>query len=198
MDKKRAIRPDRNLLAKYYAYLILVILFFIFPWFLLVLVPAVGVPFVVIFTMVNALWIVVAIILLSRYYRSIEYEMRDEELIVRRGVITKSEATVPYRTVTNIDVKRGPLDRMLGIGGLHIHTAGYSGQESSAEATLDGLRDYEGILADLRAVMHRYRARTGVAVGVNDVEELAGASTDAVLHEILAELRALRRHVEQS
>jgi hypothetical protein len=30
MDKKRTVRPERNLLAKYYAYLILVVLFFIF------------------------------------------------------------------------------------------------------------------------------------------------------------------------
>jgi uncharacterized membrane protein YdbT with pleckstrin-like domain len=135
---------------------------------------------------------------LATIHRSIEYEMGEEELVVRRGIITKSEATVPYRTVTNIDVKRGPLDRMLGISGLHIHTAGYSGQESSAEATLVGLREYEGILTELRAALHRYRARTGVAVGFDEVEEPAGAPTEVVLHEILAELRALRRHVEQS
>ncbi len=197
MDKQHLIRPDRNLLIKYYAYLVLSILFFILPWLLIALAPEVGWLFVPIYILANMLWIVPVAILVPLYYRSIEYEMGEEELVVRRGIITKSEANVPYRTVTNIDVKRGPLDRMLGIGGLHIHTAGYGGQQSSAEATLVGLRDYEGMLAELRAALHRYRARTGVAVGVNEVEELAGASTDVVLREILAELRALRQHMER-
>jgi membrane protein YdbS with pleckstrin-like domain len=198
MSTERVIRPDRNLLVKHYVYLILSIIFFVLPGFLIALAPGLGWRFVLIYTLANGLWILPVAILLPLYYRSIEYEMGEEELVVRRGIITKSETTVPYRTVTNIDIKRGPLDRLLGIGGLHIHTAGYSGQENSAEATLVGLRDHKGMLAELRAALHRYRARTGPAVGVDEVEELAGAPTDMVLREILAELRALRRHMEQS
>jgi membrane protein YdbS with pleckstrin-like domain len=196
--EQRVIRPDKSLLIKYYIYLILPLFFLMLFGLLLTISPSIGWIFMFIYTLANAIWVVPAAILMPLYYRSIEYEMGEEELVVRRGIITKSEATVPYRMVTNIDVKRGPLDRLLGIGGLHIHTAGYSGQQSSAEATLVGLRDYEGVLVNMRAALHRYRARTGPAVGVDEVEELAGAPTDMVLREILAELRALRRHMEQS
>ena len=61
----------------------------------------------------------------------------DEQVIVRQGVLTRAVKHVPYRTVTNITVKRGVIDRWLGLGTLDIQTAGMSGN-TGAEVT--GLR----------------------------------------------------------
>ncbi|MBC7237534.1 MAG: PH domain-containing protein [Chloroflexi bacterium] len=153
----------------------------------------------VIYTLANLLWIVPMMVLIPFYYRSIEYEMGEEEVIVRRGIITKTETTVPYRTVTNIDIKRGPLDRLLALGGLKIHTAGYS-QQVAAEASLSGLSEYEQIYEALRSALRRYRARTGQTVGAEEVpaaEEGVGADVRHLLADILQELRALRRALEE-
>lgn len=73
------------------------------------------------------------------YYRAIEYEINDTEIIVKRGIITHSNKVVPYRTVTNIEVKQGPFDRLFGIATIQIQTAGNS--QTGVEEQLSGLID---------------------------------------------------------
>jgi membrane protein YdbS with pleckstrin-like domain len=50
--------------------------------------------------------------------------MDGEELQVRRGVWTRVHTLVPLDHVQHIDVSQGPLERMLGICSLVLHTAG--------------------------------------------------------------------------
>jgi uncharacterized membrane protein YdbT with pleckstrin-like domain len=139
-------------------------------------------------------WWVPAMILTVPYYRSLSYEVQDDEVIVRVGIITHSVKHVPYRTVTNITVRRDILDRWLfGLGSLNIQTAGMSGTKG-AEEKLVGLTNvqevYDMVVTELR------RFRGGMAPTAADVEpEPALASTDA-LRAILAEVRAIRQALE--
>jgi uncharacterized protein len=59
-----------------------------------------------------------------RRYRAWGYGMDGEELQVRRGVWTRVHTVVPLDRVQHIDVSQGPLERMLGICSLVLHTAG--------------------------------------------------------------------------
>ena len=59
----------------------------------------------------DLLWVVPALLLTGPYYRSLSYEIQDDEVIVRVGIWTHSVKHVPYRTVTNLAIKRGILDR---------------------------------------------------------------------------------------
>lgn len=47
----------------------------------------------------------------------------DEDLIVKRGRMFRSVTVVPYGRMQFVDVKAGPLDRMLGIATIQLHTA---------------------------------------------------------------------------
>ncbi len=138
---------------------------------------------------------VVALILAAPYYASLSYEIQDDEVIVDVGVITHSVKHVPYRTVTNVVVRRDIFDRwFFGLGSLHIQTAGMSGQ-SGAEEKLVGLTNvqevYEIVVRELR------RFRGGMAPTAAEVEpEGALASADA-LSAILGELKAIRKALEQ-
>jgi uncharacterized protein len=62
------------------------------------------------------------------YYESMWYELRDDEINWKRGVWFQSTGIVPYNRITNLDVRQGPLMRVLKISNLAIQTAGYSGQ----------------------------------------------------------------------
>jgi uncharacterized membrane protein YdbT with pleckstrin-like domain len=138
---------------------------------------------------------VVALILAGPYYASLGYEIEDDEVIVRVGILTHSVKHVPYRTVTNITVKRDILDRwFLGLGSLNIQTAGMSGQ-SGAEEKLVGLTNvqevYEMVVKELR------RFRGGMAPTAAEVEpEPALGSADA-LSAILGEVRAIRQALQK-
>ena len=129
---------------------------------------------------------IIAASLIRPYYRSIAYEMGEDEMIVRVGIITQSVKHVPFRTVTNIEVKRDPFDRILGIGRINIQTAGGASSEgSSAEEQLVGLVDYDAVYERVATMLRRFRG--GMSPTQADVE---AAPSD--LTAILDEVRAIR------
>lgn len=142
---------------------------------------------------IDAIWYVPAMILMGPYYRSLSYEVQDDEVIVRAGIWTKSVKHVPYRTVTNLTIRRGILDRWLGLGTLRIQTAGMSGQ-TGAEENLVGLANvqevYELVVTELR------RFRGGMAPTVAEVEGEPAVAFAEALSAILAEVRAIRQALE--
>lgn len=138
---------------------------------------------------------VVALILSAPYYASLRYEIQDDEVIVDVGIITHSVKHVPYRTVTNVVVRRDIFDRwFFGLGSLHIQTAGMSGQ-SGAEEKLVGLTNvqevYDMVVTELR------RFRGSMAPTAAEVEPEAGLASADALSAILGELKAIRKALEQ-
>lgn len=193
----RVIVPDRAYLAKLYVNTLLIFLFLIFPWVFMGLIPELGLTYVLLFFVVNALWLVPTFaLLIPLYYRSIRYELRDDEIVVLKGVITRSVKVVPYRTVTNLVLDRGPVDRLLGLGTLKVETAGFSGQARS-EAILAGLRDYDAVQALVREELRRYRAFSGATTteGIPAVEAEPGQVFGQLLQEV-REIKAILRSRE--
>jgi uncharacterized membrane protein YdbT with pleckstrin-like domain len=147
---------------------------------------------VIVIAIADVVWWAPAMLLTGPYYRSLSYEIQDDEVIVRAGILTKSVKHVPYRTVTNLTVKRDILDRWLfGLGTLNIQTAGMSGQ-TGAEERLVGLPNvqevYEIVVTELR------RFRGGMAPTAAEVEGEPTAAS--ALSAILAEVRAIRQSLE--
>ena len=187
-------KPSEKLRVKFNLWVGLIFITCVFPFVFLGFIRGLGWTYVGIFLAANALWLIPTFALIPVYYRSIEYELGDEEVVVRKGIITKAIKTVPYRTVTNIEVRRGLLDRWLGIGGIAVHTAGYSAQ-AGPEVWLSGLDDYEGVHAEILSALRRYRARTGATVGV-EVVPISEEGVPQLLGHILEELKALRRSID--
>lgn len=140
---------------------------------------------------INLLWIVPGLLLITPYYRSLQYEIQDDEVIVRVGIITKSIKHVPYRTVTNIAVKRGPFDRLFGLGTLNIQTAGMSGS-SGVEEALIGLLEYNETYDLVAKTLRRYRSAMA-PTGTNGTEALA--TDEQVLAAILDEVKRIRQQL---
>jgi uncharacterized membrane protein YdbT with pleckstrin-like domain len=146
------------------------------------------------FALAEAVVWILALVLAGPYYSSLSYEVQDDEVIVRVGIITQSVKHVPYRTVTNITVSRDILDRwFFGLGSLHIQTAGMSGQ-TGAEEKLVGLPNvqevYELVVKELR------RFRGGMAPTQAEVEP-ALAGSGETLAAILGELKAIRQALQK-
>ena len=82
------------------------------------------------------------------------YAERDEDLLVRRGVLVRRTSVVPYGRMQYVDVTGGPLDRRLGLARVTLHTAAAASDASipglpAAEATR--LRDRLAALGEARA-----------------------------------------------
>jgi uncharacterized protein len=131
----------------------------------------------------DLLWGVPAVLLMGPYFRSLRYEIHDEQVIMHVGVITRSVKYVPFRTVTNMTVKRGPLDRLFGLGSVEIQTAGISGT-NQAEQCLVGFEDPQSVYDLAHRALQRYRGAMAPTAADTDDENL--------LRAILEEVRTIR------
>jgi uncharacterized protein len=61
-----------------------------------------------------------------RRWRNWRYELRDEEIDLRRGVFTTTRTLIPTIRVQHVDTKRNWLSDQLGLRSVVIHTAGGS------------------------------------------------------------------------
>ena len=139
-------------------------------------------------------WIV-ALVLAGPYYHSLSYEIQDDEVIVHVGVVTHSVKHVPYRTVTNVTVRRDILDRwFFGLGSLHVQTAGMSGQ-SGAEEKLVGLTNVQEVYDLVVAQLRRFRGSMAPTAAEVEPEPVGGSAE--TLAAMLSELKAIRRAMEK-
>ncbi|WP_420369370.1 PH domain-containing protein [Curtobacterium sp. L1-20] len=65
-------------------------------------------------------------VLTPRRVRAIGYALRDDDLVLRRGLMWQRFTSVPYGRMQLVDVNRGPLDRALGMSELKFVTAAAS------------------------------------------------------------------------
>ena len=68
----------------------------------------------------------------ARYFRRLKCVLREKSLYFRRGVLIRSESTIPLDRITDLTVKEGPLLRALGLSSIRVETPGTSGQGGGA------------------------------------------------------------------
>jgi len=197
---KKIIKPSSNYVWKLRLILVLVALAIMLSAFFIAFMMSFNGNFqgaavvMLAAVLMNILWWIPGMLLTEPYYHSLSYEIQNDEVIVNVGIITKTIKHVPYRTVTNLEINRGILDRWIfKMGTLKIQTAGMSGQ-TGAEEDLVGLVNvqevYELVVNELR------KFRGGMAPTAADEEiDLPTIPTDG-LDEVLEELRAIRSAIE--
>ena len=147
---------------------------------------------ILIFFLANLAWFIPGLLLVGPYYRSLRYEILDDEVIVHVGIWTKSVKHVPYRTVTNLKTNRDIFDRwFFNLGSLNIQTAGMSGN-SGAEESLVGLPNVQEVYDIVGTRLRRYRGAMSPTAA-----EVEGEAADNTFEAMLEELRAIRTAVEK-
>lgn len=141
------------------------------------------------------------------------YMVSDESLRIREGLWSTHERTMTVANIQNLSIRQGPLQKLLGLADLEVHTAG--GKHAQAGTKEDqsknlhvgrfrDVEDAEGLRDRIRGSLKRHR---GLGLGGEGDEEehlpveqtlsqaeAAGGGGDAVAaaSELLAEARALR------
>lgn len=88
-----------------------------------------------------------------RQARSFGYQLRDDDLVFRRGILWQRMVAVPYGRMQLVDITHGPLDRAFGIAQLKLVTAAASTGVSIPGLTQDAaerLRDTLIAVAETR------------------------------------------------
>jgi len=74
----------------------------------------------------------------GRRFRSWGYAEREDDLLIRRGVLFARLSVVPYGRMQFIDVTAGPLERTFGLATVRLHTAA-----AATDARIPGLEREE-------------------------------------------------------
>ncbi len=143
------------------------------------------------------------------------YLVTDRSLRIREGVWTVHERTMSFANVQNLEIRQGPIPRLLGLASLEVRSAG-GGQAHASGGKGSGLEQdlhvayFRGVdnareIRDL--ILDRLRRVRGAGLGDPDEErEHAAAAHSAATHSsaagataaldaargLLAEARALR------
>ena len=95
----------------------------------------------------------VMFVVVPRRVRSIGYQLRDDDLLFRRGIMFHRVVSVPYGRMQLIDINRGPVARFLGLAELRFVTAAAATGVTIPglpDADADSLRDALVSLAETR------------------------------------------------
>jgi membrane protein YdbS with pleckstrin-like domain len=136
--------------------------------------------------------IVVFFVWVGQYYKSMAYELREDEISWKRGVWFQTTGVVPYNRITNLDVKQGPVMRVLGIFTLAIQTAGYSGQ-AAPEIRIEGMEHADELRELIRSLV---RQSGSVGNGTGGAPARASAEPVTTDRKILDELVRIRELLE--
>ena len=120
-------------------------------------------------------------------YGNFTYELDDNEIVIRQGVIGRRTTVIPYATIQDITAERSAAERLLGIATLEIETAG--SLRLASEITLPGIAEKDTLVRELTHRAEKAKNTMG--------QETRTQGTDAshLLSEILAELKAIDLHL---
>lgn len=128
-------------------------------------------------------------------YQTMRYKFTDDGISMRWGILFRREVIVNYARIQDIHLRSNFVERWLGLARILVQTASGS---SSAEMTIEGVKEFEGLRDFLYARMRG--VKDAHAPAAQPAPTAAGASSSAdelvaALRETSAELRAVREEL---
>ncbi len=142
------------------------VLFYLQAWsrWLLFWVPATGVAVAVgawawqpVYSAMVGLALLFALALIALWmpllaYTRYGYALRDQDLLIARGVLVRTVVAVPMSRIQHVDTRQGPIEQWMGLARVQVHTASGLGADGvipgleldTAEALRDQLVRVEG------------------------------------------------------
>ncbi|MCP3426639.1 PH domain-containing protein [Rothia sp. AR01] len=83
-------------------------------------------------------WTILELVLSPRRARARGYSEREDDLLVRRGVMWHRITVVPYGRMQYVEVSSGPWDRLFGLAKVELHTA-----SASTDVKIEGISQHD-------------------------------------------------------
>lgn len=134
---------------------------------------------------------VIAVIPYYLRYHTMRYEVDEEGITMRWGILFRREISLTYTRIQDIHLSSNFVERWLGLAKIQVQTASGS---AAAEMTIEGMPNPDSIRDFLYSKMRGARKESPIS-GQLVVEGAAGdpiGALTATLREVAAEVRALR------
>ena len=140
---------------------------------------------VAMFIVTSPVVIIIAIVykfVLESIVASWSVTLTSRSLLVRKGVFTKIEKTIPLEKITDLSTTEGPIMRYVGLKSIGIETAGQSGSEGSSLVSLLGIINTDDFRS--RVLAQRDLVSGGVVTTISNDRQDASSGSHDELREI--------------
>ncbi len=161
---------DPNSIA-YWRWFISIILFF----------TIVGIPLI-------PLWLLYSLWYGPQHLARMSARLTTQALEIRKGVFSRTDATIPLNRITDLRLHDGPLMRHFKLRGLKVETAGQSGPNSGSEGNL--IATVVGAVGFRNAILLQRQKVVGAESTAGAPKAADGAT------ELLAEIRDILARIE--
>ena len=128
------------------------------------------------------------------HFPTIRYQITAQNVTNAEGRFWRVKRTTPVDKITNVDVRQGPLDRMLGVGQVWIYTP--STGALTPEAKLIGVADPNAIRTEILALAEEAKSARGASHGDAPGAQLQQRSIEGLLEEMALTLVRIETHLK--
>jgi len=114
-------------------------------------------------------------------YENFTYELMENDLVVREGVLTRKSSVIPYAKIQDISSERTLFERTLGLATVEIETAGV--HHSRSDVVIPGVANKDELISEILAIVESKKQKAASEPDMPTQEQL--------LAGILKELKTL-------
>jgi len=104
------------------------------------------------------------------------YAIRQQDVMLKKGIVWQSVIIVPFSRVQHVETNRGPIARLFGLAAIKIFTAGGTG----ADLTIDGLKAEHAVTLKQAIIKRVYETQSGITAEdhAGDISSAAATRTE--------------------
>lgn len=153
----------------------------------------IGIPFAIVYFVIGS-WVI------GKHIENLGCSLSERTLDIKKGILNKTESTIPLEKITDLQMFQGPIMRHFGIHGFKVETAGQSSGPGGSLVNMMGIVDAVEFRKAVLEQRDRLNSGDQSARGSNS-SSLEGSSesairSDAQTGEILAEIRDVLVRIE--
>ncbi len=144
------------------------------------------------------IYFIIANFFISKYLENMSCELTDRTLDIRKGILNKTESTIPLEKITDLQLFQGPIMRYFGLHGFKVETAGQSSPTGGALVNIIGIVDTKAFRkAVLEQRDHQSSGSPSAAPQIAHTPASAPAQSDPQSQELLTQIRDSLARIEQ-
>lgn len=146
---------------------------------------------------VAILYAVIARFFIDKYLANMSCTLTERTLDIKKGILNKTESTIPLEKITDLQLFQGPIMRHFGLHGFKVETAGQSSPTGGSLVNIIGIVDTKEFR---KAVLEqRDRAASGgsPSPAAQSVQAPAISPDNPQTAELLTEIRDSLHRIER-
>ena len=145
------------------------------------------------------IYAIVARFFIDKYLANLSCTLTERTLDIKKGILNKTESTIPLEKITDLQLFQGPIMRYFGLHGFKVETAGQSSPTGGSLVNIVGIVDTKGFRKSV--LDQRDRASAGQLSTLNTLPTLqqpGDGSDSGSMTELLTEIRDSLGRIEQN